>query len=72
VPYTGLHLLHRGEEVVPRGSKRHGSVMSVEVKPITVNARITQETDARAIGSKIGEAIASGFVTGVSSEFEVG
>jgi TP901 family phage tail tape measure protein len=72
VPYTGLHLLHRGEEVVPRGSKRHGSVMSVEIKPITVNARITQETDARAIGSKIGEAIASGFVTGISSEFEVG
>lgn len=72
VPYTGLHLLHRGEEVVPRGSKRHGDSMKVEVAPITVNARITQDTDARAIGSKIGEAIAAGFVSGVDSQYVVG
>jgi hypothetical protein len=72
VPYTGLHLLHRGEQVVPKGSKRSGGTFEVKIAPITVNARITQETDTRALGSKIGEAIAAGFIDGVNSEFKVG
>ena len=73
VPSNGLYMLHGGEEVVPKGSQRHGvGSIEVNVAPITVNARISQDVDIKSLGSKIGEAIASGIISDINSEFEVG
>ncbi len=73
IPKDGVYPLHQGETVTPNGSKsRGGGSMSVHVDPITVNATLNHVDDVEAIGSKIGQAIAAEFISGVSSEYEVG
>jgi len=52
-----------------RGIKR---TVNVKVEPITVNANIQSDTDLNNLGSKIGQLIATGIISGLQSEHEVG
>ena len=73
IPHEGLHYLHKGEQVVPRGSGRSGGGnVHVHLDPINVNAVLKHSDDVEEIGLKIGRAISAGIVTGVGSKFEVG
>ena len=73
VPKEGLYHLHGGERVTPRTSgKKTGSNIIVHVDPISINAVLKRSDDIESIGSKIGQAIAAEFISGVTSEYEVG
>jgi len=70
VPQTGLYVLHRGERVIPArentGGIRHGKV------DIKITATLRNNETLEEFGNKIGQAIAAGYISGISSEFEVG
>ena len=75
VPQTGLYTLHQGEAVIPKHQNTSGrgkTIIKVEMPPITINAVIKNETSIENLGSRIGSAIAAGFISGVDSEFEIG
>jgi uncharacterized protein YoxC len=46
--------------------------INVKADPINVNAVLKDETDLASFGSKMGRAIAAGYVAGLTSEYEVG
>ena len=73
IPQTGLYQLHQGERVVPKhqntGGGGQGRTINVNVR---MNAVIKNETSIENLGSRIGSAIAAGFISGVDSEFEIG
>lgn len=74
IPQTGLYTLHRGEQVKPasNNNKTGNGNINIHVDPISVNATVNNSSDIEDIGNKIGQAIASEFISGVTSEYEVG
>ena len=75
VPKTDIYKLQEGERVITRteniqGGRRRGKI------PITilidVNAQIHNYADLEMTGDQIGRCVASGILTNVDSEFEVG
>jgi len=74
VPSDMLAVLHRGEKVVPAGSRQHGDSgeTKIHIDPITVNADIRNYTDIHNLAGKIGEIIAAELVEGVESRYTVG
>jgi len=75
IPKDMWAYVHKGEQISPKGDSTIGGgskTVNVRVDPITMSAVLKDETDLQSFGSKIGRAIAAGFVGEISSEFEVG
>jgi len=71
IPSTGLHMLHKGEQVVPAGHKSGGGTVHVHLDPIKINAVLQTKSDINNFGVMMGRAIAAGIVDGTSS-YEIG
>ena len=74
IPTSGLYNLHGGEQVIPRTTEKGmgGGNVNIHVDPITINAKLEHTDDVESIGAKIGAALSAEFISGVTSEYEVG